>query len=83
VFPLLDLAIQETQAHARGARQGQRGQDGVDPDVVDDDLVVHEPTVHIDCSAMRDIALAAAGHCGGHGSRCGRSNRVRSGRRGG
>lgn len=41
MFPLLDFAVQEAQADASGARQSQRGQDGVDPDVIDDDLIVH------------------------------------------
>jgi len=83
VFPLLDFAIQEAQTDARGARQSQCGQDGVDPDVVDDDLVVHKSAVHVDCSTVRAIALDAAGHRGHHGSRRGRGDRVRSGRRGG
>lgn len=84
VFPLLDLAVQETQAHASGARQGQRGQYGVDPDVVDDNLVVHEPAVHVDGPAVRAVALAVADHRGGHGrGRGGRGDRLCGGRRGG
>jgi len=83
VFPLLDFAVQKAQAYARGARQGQRGQDGVDPDVVDDDLVVHEPAVHVDGPAVRAVPLAAPDYRGGHGRRRGHGDRVRGGRRGG
>lgn len=82
MFPLLDFAVQEAKADARGARQSQCGQDGVDPDVIDDDLVVHKPAVHVDCSTMSAIALDAAGHSGHHGSRRGRGDRARGGRRG-
>lgn len=80
LFPLLELAVQEAQANARGAGQRECGQYGVDPDVVDDDLVVHQPAVHVD-GAVSPVALAVARHSGrGRGSgRCG-GNRLRCGR---
>lgn len=74
-FPLLDFAVQEADAQARGARKGQRGQDGVDPHVVDDDLVVHvQPAVHVH-RAMGAVARGAASDHGYHG-RGGRGHRT-------
>lgn len=63
-FPLLEFAVQEAQADARGAGQGQGGQDGVDPDVVDDYLVVHQPAVRVD-HPVRAVPLTFAQHDGG------------------
>lgn len=59
MFPLLDFTIQKAQAHARGTGQGQRGQYGINPDVVDDDLVIHQSPVHVH-GPMRAVALSAA-----------------------
>lgn len=68
MFPLLELAVQEAHTHARGARQCQRGQYGVDPHVVDHDLVVHESPVDVDGSVRAVPLTTAAQHRGGsHG----------------
>lgn len=70
MFPLLELAVQEAQAQAGRTGQGQCGQYGVYPDVVDDDLVVHQATVHVDGPVQSgDVALVAPGHGGQHGGR--------------
>lgn len=59
VFPLLEFTVQEAQAYASRAGQGQCGQDRVYPHVVYDNFVVHETAVHVD-GAVRAIALLHA-----------------------
>lgn len=78
MFPLLEFAVQEAQAQARGARQRQRRKYRVDPDVVDDDLVVHQPAVHVDGPVRAVALMTAADHGRDHG-RGGRGDRLRRG----
>lgn len=66
VFPLLEFTVQEAHAQAGGTCERQGGQYCVDPHVVQDDFVVHEPAVHVH-RAVRTVARTDAADRRDHG----------------